>query len=107
MSQITREAVFEALRDVYDPEIPLSIVDLGLVYDVAIHPVEGTAKAVVDLKMTLTTMGCGMGPMIAGNARDRVTRIEGVADANVEIVWEPPWNQEMISEEGRITLGLA
>jgi metal-sulfur cluster biosynthetic enzyme len=107
MQEVTREQVFEALKDVHDPEIPLNIVDLGLVYDAKIEPVEGTERVVVDVKMTLTTMGCGMGPVIAENARDRIRQMDRVADANVEIVWDPPWNQEMISEEGRISLGLA
>lgn len=102
-----RDTVLDALRDVYDPEIPLNIVDLGLVYDVETRPVQGSSGVVVGVKMTLTSLGCGMGPMIADNARERIREIDGVVDAAVEIVWDPPWNQEMISEEGRITLGLA
>ncbi len=97
---ITKEQVYEALQDCYDPEIPVNIVDLGLVYDVE---VEDDAVAV---KMTLTTPGCGMGGMIASNAQSLIMEIPGVKDANVDLVWDPPWDPSRISEEARQKLGI-
>ncbi len=103
--EITEEKIFEKLRLVFDPEIPVNIVDLGLVYDCKVEKTpEGTNK--VEVKMTLTAPGCGMGPVIAGDARDKVMSLPGVSDANVELVWSPPWNQAMISEVGKMQLGL-
>lgn len=98
---VTKEQVYEALQDCYDPEIPVNIVDLGLVYDVE---VEGGAVAV---KMTLTTPGCGMGGMIASNAQSLIKEIPGVEEANVDLVWDPPWDPGRISEEARQKLGIA
>ncbi|MCX6967363.1 MAG: iron-sulfur cluster assembly protein, partial [Verrucomicrobia bacterium] len=89
----------------YDPEIPVNIVDLGLIYDCAIVRQE-SGKARVSVKMTLTAPGCGMGPTIAAEARMRVESLPGVAEANVELVWDPPWDQSMISEAGKMKLGL-
>ncbi len=97
---VTREQVYEALQDCYDPEIPVNIVDLGLVYDVE---VEDDAVAV---KMTLTAPGCGMGGMIASNAQSLIMEIPGVKDANVDLVWDPPWDPSRISEEAREKLGI-
>ncbi len=97
---ITKEEVIEALRDVYDPEIPINVVDLGLIYDCQ---VEGGD---IDIKMTLTFAGCGMGPYIAQQAEWRVAEIEGVDDVNVELVYDPPWTPDMISDEGKMELGL-
>ena len=82
---ITREVVLEALKDVFDPEIPVNVVDLGLVYDVEVE--EGD----VDVKMTLTFAGCGMGPYIAQQAEWRIAELEGIEEVNVEMVYEPPW----------------
>ena len=96
--------VWAQLRNVYDPEIPVNIVDLGLVYDCEIHDTEGRKTASV--KMTLTAPGCGMGPMIAADAQARVLTIPGIDEASVELVWDPPWNQDMISEEGKMKLGM-
>lgn len=99
------EAIREQLKQVFDPEIPVNIVDLGLVYNTEITPSgEGVYKVHVD--MTLTAPGCGMGPMIADDAKQRILELPGIEDAHVEIVWDPPWNQEMISEEGKMILGL-
>ena len=99
------EAIREQLKQVFDPEIPVNIVDLGLVYNTEISPAnEGTYQVHVD--MTLTAPGCGMGPMIADDAKQRILELPGIEDASVEIVWDPPWNQEMISEEGKMILGL-
>jgi probable FeS assembly SUF system protein SufT len=100
-------AVWEQLKTVFDPEIPVNIVDLGLVYSLTVSPLEnesGKYKAVV--AMTLTAPGCGMGPVIAEDARNRILTVPGVHEARVEIVWEPPWTSEMISEEGKMELGL-
>jgi len=102
---VDEKAVWDQLRTCYDPEIPVNIVDLGLVYDCVITPRESTG-AKVDIKMTLTAPGCGMGPVIASEARSKVLGVPGVGDAEVELVWDPPWNQNMISEEGKMKLGL-
>lgn len=98
-------AIWDQLKSVYDPEIPVNIVDLGLVYsmDLREEP-EGHYTAYVS--MTLTSPGCGMGPAIAEDAKTRMMTVPGVHNAEVEIVWDPAWNQEMISEEGKMQLGL-
>lgn len=97
--------VWNQLKNVYDPEIPVNIVDLGLVYDCRVeHTEDGKNHALV--KMTLTAPGCGMGPTIAADAQSRIMTIEEMDDASVELVWEPPWNQGMISIEGKMKLGM-
>lgn len=96
--------VWGQLKNVYDPEIPVNIVDLGLVYDCQVIEEEGKKKALV--KMTLTAPGCGMGPTIAADAQSRIMTIEDMDDAAVELVWDPPWNQGMISIEGKMKLGM-
>jgi probable FeS assembly SUF system protein SufT len=102
---VSEHQVWDALRTCYDPEIPLNIVDLGLVYGVAVEqPAEGAAK--VGVKMTLTAPGCPLAAVIAHSARQRVLAVPGVEDANVEIVWDPPWNPSMMTPEGRLQLGL-
>jgi probable FeS assembly SUF system protein SufT len=98
------EQVWAQLKGVYDPEIPVDIVNLGLVYDCAIEDIDG--KTVVAVKMTLTAPGCGMGPVIAADAQAKIMTIDGIDDARVELVWDPAWNQEMISEEGKMKLGM-
>ncbi len=99
------DAVWTQLKTVFDPEIPVNVVDLGLIYDCRIeNSAEGSAS--VHVKMTLTAPGCGMGPAIASDARQKILALDGIADAEVELVWDPPWNQSMISEEGRMKLGL-
>ncbi|MSR06258.1 MAG: metal-sulfur cluster assembly factor [Gemmatimonadetes bacterium] len=98
---ITEEAVQKALRHVKDPELNLSIVDLGLVYDVAIDE-EGD----VDIKMTLTSPGCPSGPEIVGDAQKAVKLLDGVKDVDIEIVWEPFWTPERIDPRVRAYLGL-
>jgi probable FeS assembly SUF system protein SufT len=102
---VDEKAVWDQLRTCYDPEIPVNIVDLGLVYDCAVTPREGGGSR-VNIKMTLTAPGCGMGPVIAQEAEQKVLSIPGVAEASVELVWDPPWNQAMISEVGMMKLGL-
>jgi probable FeS assembly SUF system protein SufT len=98
-------AVWEQLRKVFDPEIPVNIVDLGLVYSMDIEKKEDNAFK-VNVAMTLTAPGCGMGPAIAEDAKSKVLLVPGVGDADVRITWDPPWNQSMISEEGKMKLGL-
>jgi probable FeS assembly SUF system protein SufT len=102
---VNPESVWNELRTCYDPEIPVNIVDLGLVYDCAVEQPEN-APATVQVKMTLTAPGCGMGPTIAAEARAKIEAIPGVGEANVDLVWDPAWNQEMISEAGKMKLGL-
>jgi len=98
--ELTEDIVYSALKNVYDPEIPVSIVDLGLIYDVAISSGNN-----VNLKMTLTTPGCGMGAMIAGQAEDAI-KGAGANNVLVEIVWDPPWNPDMMSDEAKEKLGI-
>jgi len=99
------EAIWAQLRMVFDPEIPVNIVDLGLVYNMEVSKLdEGGFK--VDVAMTLTAPGCGMGPAIAEDAKNKVLLVPGVTTADVRITWEPAWNQSMISEEGKMKLGL-
>ena len=98
-------AVWEALKTCYDPEIPVNIVDLGLVYDLRVEPV-ADGKHRVEVKMTLTAVGCGMGPVIANDARAKIESLAAVDSAAVDIVWDPAWTPQMISNEGRRILGL-
>ena len=99
------DAIWEALKTCYDPEIPVNIVDLGLVYDVQVNTLpEGGNE--VDVKMTLTAPGCGMGGVIAGDAEQKIREVPGVTDARVEVVWDPMWNQSMMSDAARLQLGL-
>ena len=97
---VTKEGVVAALKDVYDPEIPVNVVDLGLIYDVQVN--EGD----VYVQMTLTAPGCGMGPYIAQQAEWAISELEGVEDVNVEMVFDPPWSPDLITEDGKKHLGL-
>ncbi len=97
---LNKEKVIEALKEVYDPEIPVNIVDLGLIYEVEIDNGE------VDVKMTLTAAGCGMGPYIAQQAEWAISELDEVEDVNVDIVFEPPWDPEKITEDGKKLLGI-
>jgi probable FeS assembly SUF system protein SufT len=103
---LTDEQVWLALRGCFDPEIPVNIVDLGLIYDLSISDTEDPKGASVAVKMTLTARGCGMGPVIAEDAKSRIEALPQVKSATVEIVWEPSWTPHMISPEGRAKLGL-
>ena len=99
------EQIKENLKSVFDPEIPVNVVDLGLIYRVEIEDIEEKGRvAFVDL--TLTAPGCGMGPVIAEDVKGKVLELPGIDDAEVEIVWDPPWTQDLISEEGKMELGL-
>ena len=97
-------AVWDQLKLVFDPEIPVNIVDLGLVYDCSLREEEGQQN--VEIKMTLTAPGCGMGPTIAADAQSKILMLEGIDNAQVDLVWDPVWNQDMISEEGKMKLGM-
>jgi len=99
-------AVWDVLKTCYDPEIPVNIVDLGLIYSMEPKELpEGGKK--IEVKMTLTAPGCGMGPAIAADAKEKILRCAGVKEAQVDVVWEPTWNPGMISEEGKAKLGIA
>jgi probable FeS assembly SUF system protein SufT len=104
-ARVQLDTVWAELKTCYDPEIPVNIVDLGLVYDCVVDQPEG-APADVRVKMTLTAPGCGMGPVIAREAEQKILSLSGVASAQVEVVWDPAWNQSMISEVGKMKLGL-
>jgi probable FeS assembly SUF system protein SufT len=99
------DALWDALRGVFDPEIPVNIVDLGLVYSVDVVNLENDRFG-VKVAMSLTAPGCGMGPAIAQDAQYRLEQVPGVSQASVDVVWDPPWNQNMISEAGKMELGL-
>ena len=105
VADFSEQVVWEALRTCFDPEIPVNIVDLGLVYDLQ---VEKTPKGghEVEVKMTLTAPGCGMGPVIAEDARGKIAALPTVESAKVHIVWDPVWSPQMISDAGRKKLGL-
>jgi probable FeS assembly SUF system protein SufT len=103
--EFSEKAVWDAMKTCFDPEIPVNIVDLGLVYDLSIENSPSGGHA-VDVKMTLTAPGCGMGPVIAEDARRKIAALPSVDQARVHIVWDPIWNPRMISEEGRRVLGL-
>lgn len=103
---LSEQQVWDVLKTCFDPEIPVNIVDLGLVYDLVIEPVEQGEGSRVSVKMTLTAPGCGMGPSIAGDAQNKILELPGVSSASVEIVWDPTWHHSMISAEGRRVLGL-
>jgi probable FeS assembly SUF system protein SufT len=97
--------VWDQLRTCYDPEIPVNIVDLGLVYECSVTPLEGGAHR-AEVKLTLTAPGCGMGGVLAADAQAKIEALPGVREAVVEVVFEPPWNPGMMSEAARLELGM-
>jgi probable FeS assembly SUF system protein SufT len=97
--------VWESLKSCYDPEIPVNIVDLGLIYDCHLTAI-GANNFKADVKMTLTAPGCGMGPVLAQDVQNRLVSLEPIDEANVEVVWDPPWNQNMMTEAAKLQLGL-
>ncbi len=97
---VTKEDIYEALKSVYDPEIPVNVVDLGLVYDVQVN------ESDVYVQMTLTFPGCGMGPYIGQQAEWAIQELDGVEEVQIEMVFDPPWSPELISEEARAQLGI-
>jgi probable FeS assembly SUF system protein SufT len=102
---VNETAVWDRLRTVYDPEIPVNIVDLGLVYDLRILPASAAGER-VEVKLTLTAPGCGMGGAIAADAQSKIAAVPGVAEAEVVVVWDPPWSAEMMTPEGKKILGI-
>lgn len=98
---LLKENIIAALKEVYDPEIPVNIYDLGLIYDVEIDD-----DAYVDVKMTLTTPGCPVAQTFPGIVENAVRNVEGVSDSSVELVWDPPWTQDRMSEVARLELGM-
>jgi metal-sulfur cluster biosynthetic enzyme len=100
-TSVTVDAIRDTLKDVYDPEIPLNIVDLGLVYGIDVNE-----QSKVNVTMTLTAAGCGMGPYIAQQAEWAIASLDGVQDVDVQIVFDPPWTPDMITEDGKKTLGI-
>lgn len=100
--QIREEQVWEALKTVYDPEIPVDLVNLGLIYNVAIDQSEHK----VTIQMTLTAPGCGMGPVLVGDVEYRVKRVPNVEQVKVDLVFDPPWQRHMMSEEAQLETGM-
>ncbi len=98
------DAVWTALKNCYDPEIPVNIVDLGLIYSLDLQETPEGAR--VEVKMTLTAPGCGMGPAIAEDAKRNILLVPGVASANVDLTWDPPWSPDRISGDGKAKLGM-
>ena len=98
--------VWEQLRSCYDPEIPVNVADLGLIYDCHVTPLAAPNTFRVGIKMTLTAPGCGMGPMLRQDVENKILCLEGAEEVDVELVWEPPWNQGMMTEAARLQLGL-
>ena len=103
-NDFSEQLVWDQLKTCYDPEIPVNIVELGLIYDLNIT--DGENEKSVNIKMTLTAPGCGMGPVIADEVDRKVKGINGVENVNVELVWEPQWNQSMMSEAAQLELGM-
>lgn len=106
VEQVEKE-IWTQLRTCYDPEIPVNIVDLGLIYDCHVEPLPGGSNSFkADVKMTLTAPGCGMGPVLQQDVQNKLLSIENVDDVTVELVWEPQWNQGMMTEAAKLQLGL-
>ncbi len=105
VAEFSEQAVWDTLKTCFDPEIPVNIVDLGLVYDLAVEKTS-TGKHILEVRMTLTAPGCGMGPVIAEDARQKIAKLPDVESASVHIVWDPQWAPQMISATGRKALGL-
>jgi probable FeS assembly SUF system protein SufT len=100
-----KKLVWDQMRSCFDPEIPINIVDLGLVYDCNVTAREDGTRA-IDITMTLTAPGCGMGEVLVEDVKDKVQRIPTVSSANVELTFDPPWNQSMMSEAARLQTGM-
>ena len=99
--------IWDTMRTCYDPEIPVNVVDLGLIYDCQIEPIADKKDSYrVNVKMTLTAPGCGMGPTLQADVQNKLLSLEGVDEANVDLVWEPQWNQSMLTEAAKLQLGL-
>ena len=103
--EITKDQVIDALRTIYDPEIPVNVVDLGLIYTCDAHPLADGGHR-VEIKMSMTAPGCGMGDVLKEDARAKVQVVPGVTDVDIEIVWDPPWDKGRMSEAARLQLGM-
>ena len=103
--RVNEKAVWEAMKTCYDPEIPVNVVDLGLIYSCEISD-DDNGGSLVSVKMTLTAPGCGMGDMIATEVKQKIEGIPGASEAKVELVWDPPWDRDMINESARLQLGM-
>ena len=103
--RVNEKAVWEAMKTCYDPEIPVNVVDLGLIYSCEISD-DDNGGSLVSVKMTLTAPGCGMGDMIATEVKQKIEGIPGASEAKVELVWDPPWDRGMINESARLQLGM-
>ena len=99
------QLVWRQLRTIFDPEIPINVVELGLVYEANLHPLEDGQRR-VDIKMTLTAPGCGMGDILVADVRDKLEMIPTIVEADVELVFDPPWNRSMMSEAARLETGM-
>jgi len=105
IEEYDEKILWDVLKTCYDPEIPVNIVDLGLVYDLVTKQLKNN-KYYINIKMTLTAPGCGMGPVIAQDVESKLKNITFVEDVLVEVVWEPLWNQTMMTEEAQLKLGM-
>jgi metal-sulfur cluster biosynthetic enzyme len=103
---VTNQQVLAKLKECYDPELPCNIVDLGLVYDVRLQPAAGTTDTRVDVKMTLTSPACPLAGQISAQVQRKLLELSGVGEANVEVVFDPPWSFARISPDGKKILGL-
>jgi len=104
-SELNENMIWDVLRTCYDPEIPVNIVELGLIYDLRINEKIKDAK-IISIKMTLTAPGCGMGPSIASDVEMKILNLPQVKEVFVEIVWEPQWDQSMMTDEAKLQLGM-
>ena len=105
MEGTVEEKIWMQLKTCFDPEIPVNIVDLGLVYNCLVLPL-GMNDHRVEIIMTLTAPGCGMGPVLVGEVEEKVRQVKGVTDVKVELVFDPPWDRSMMSDEAKLQLGL-
>ena len=103
-TQDIEKLIWDQMRTCYDPEIPINVVDLGLIYECELHETGG--ERTVDVKMTLTAPGCGMGDILVADVKEKIEIIPTITRADVELVFDPPWNQSMMSEEARLEAGL-
>ncbi len=103
--ELTEQAIWDEIRKVYDPEIPVNIVDLGLVYSCVLKPLPDGGRR-VEVKMTLTTPGCSMADVLRDDVESRIRAVPGVTETQVDLVWDPPWTQAMMTEAARLELGL-
>jgi probable FeS assembly SUF system protein SufT len=102
---VNEQEIWNTMRTCFDPEIPVNIVDLGLVYSMKVNPLPAGGNR-VDVTMTLTAPGCGMGSVIAEDVKNKILTVDGVTEADVQITFDPPWNQSMLTEAAKLQLGL-